>query len=148
MKILKVKVKRSKNPEGGTHYTYPPEYDARKIQVLCYESIGDPTTVNDRDKTAEPYEFLIGVVNDGDASSFLESSDIEEIDQTTANSSGRLWRPQVVRIDNQERVLEIADKVFNNISLTQLDKSALNPDSSEPGISRSKLFDNLLAEHL
>jgi len=53
--------------DGGdkTSYTYPPEYDAKKIQVLCYEKGEERKTRDDG------YQFLIGVVKDGDAVAFL-----------------------------------------------------------------------------
>ena len=36
-KFLKVKIKRDETAEK-TSYTYPPEYDPQKIQVMAYES--------------------------------------------------------------------------------------------------------------
>jgi len=143
-KILKVKIKRDQTP-AGTHYTYPLEYDAKKIQVLCYESTGELEVVQNR---GNKNEYCIGVVKDEHASQFLKSKDIIEITQKNANVLGRKWRPQREKIIDQEKVMMILAKIGQGKGLTQIEKDALNPDKAEAGINKSVLFDDLLNEHL
>lgn len=148
-KILLVKAKRSRNPGGGTHYTYPPEYSAQQIQVLCYESVGENEIVSGRDNSTNPHEYLIGVVSDADAPHFLKSSDIREINQADANEKGRRWRPQIEQINDQTKVISILAKAVRGTQmLTSEEEQAINPDNPAIGISKSKLFDDLLAEYL
>jgi|LGOV01.1.fsa_nt_gb Lhr-like helicase len=147
-KILLIKAKRSKNPGGGTHYTYPPEYDSTKIQVLCYESLGKNNIVTARDKSTLPHEFLIGVVSNKDAPQFLVSSDIQEIQQVEANEKGRKWRPQIEKIIDQEKVMMIFAKHARGEELTQEELDVINPEKPNLGLNKSQLFDDLLLEHL
>lgn len=148
-KIVKIKVKRE--VEGGTtHYVYPPEYDAKKIQVLCYESVGDVDTVVARDSidSKNSYEYLIGVVSDKDFVQFSKSKDVEEVDYATACVHGRKWRPQVEKILDNNKVLSILSKAARGEVLTQADKDVLDPNKPDRGVNKSKLFDDLLSEHL
>jgi len=147
-KILLIKAKRSRNPGGGTHYTYPSEYDVQKIQVLCYESVGENEIVTTRDKSPQPHEFLIGVVSDEDSNQFLKSSDIREIQQTEANEKGRRWRPQVDKIIDQGKVMMILAKHARGEELTQEEIDVIDPDNPALGLNKSQLFDNLLTEYL
>lgn len=141
-KIVKVRMRQTKT-ERGTRNHYPPEYDARKINVVAYGGHEEPSP-------GEHYGYCIGVVDDGDALGFLVSPDIEEMTVVDANMLGREWRPQVMYIAVPERVInwvknhrqEIRDFVQNNPThwATMLLK-ALDPDDDEPGIQWSKLFD-------
>lgn len=145
---LLIRTKRSKISGGGTHYEYPPEYDAQKIQVLCYESVGENDKVTLRDKWPKPHEFLIGVVSDEDAPGFLKSPDINIIGQALAIEKGRRWRPQVEKISDQSKVLMILVKVARGEVLTQGEKDIINPDSPISGVNKSQIFDDLLAQHM
>ena len=145
---LMIRAKRSKISGGGTHYEYPPEYDSQKIQVLCYESVGENDKVTLRDKGTKPHEFLIGVVSDEDAPGFLKSPDINVIGQASAIEKGRRWRPQVEKILDQNKVLMVLAKVARGEVLTKGDKDAINPDNTANGINKSQKFDDLLAEHM
>lgn len=136
-KILQITVKREQLP-GLTQYTYPPEYDAKKIQVLCYEDRDETLLRNNGD------QFCIGVVSDADAPQFWVSSDITEIGRTDAIVKGRRWRPQINKITNDDEVIRVIIKKMKGIVLTQKEKDALDPDSSEKGINKSRLFDDLL----
>lgn len=147
-KILLIRAKRSQMPGGVTHYEYPPEYDAMKIQVLCYESVGENTTVTARDSVPHPHEFLIGVVSDTNAEQFLKSPDIREIHQTEANEKGRRWRPQVDKITDQGKVMGILAKHARGEELSQDELDAINPEHSTPGLNKSQSFDELLIGQL
>ena len=137
--ILRVHAKRTEG-NGVTHYEYPPEYDAEKIQVLAYEEGGECALRNDG------HQHLIGIVADADAAQFLASPDIEEIDEATACEAGERWRPQVQRISDQNVVLTIVAKAAIGGKLTIAEKDALNPDTATPGVSKSVSFTTLLGE--
>ena len=145
-KILKVKVGREMTPGKGTHYVYPPEYDPQKIEVLCYESVGEEKKVKDRGNRG--YEYLIGVVKNEDSVGFLKSRDIIEVDENKASVLGRVWRPHVERITDTNRVLLILSKVARNEPLTEEDRKSIDPEESTPGIVKSKIFDELLRNEL
>ena len=134
-KILKVKMKAIKSG-GGTHLVYPKEYDAKKIQVLAY---GGGETVD-----GNRYGYCIGVVKDIDAPSFLQSQDIVEIDRAEAVNLGSQWKPQITKISDENKVLSICKKVFEDEALTSEDRDALDPKSSVKGITESQSFDTLL----
>jgi hypothetical protein len=139
-KILKVKIKRDHKPTG-THYTYPPEYDASKIQVLTYESMGDFYGVVER---GDKDEFCIGVVKDEDVPSFLLSPDIVEIVTNEAKILGRKWRPQKEIISDDKVIITILAKLAKGEELSQKEKDAIDPNNLEYGINKSQLFDDLL----
>lgn len=145
MKILQIRAILSPNAGGGIHYNYPAEYDAEKISVLCYEHVGDSAAVRDRNMA---YEYLIGLVSDEDAPGFLKSNLITELTQEAAIVKGRKWRPQVEKIDNPGIVLSILAKSVRGENLTQEDMDAIDPESIARGITKSKLFDDLLNEQL
>lgn len=140
-KILKVKMRQAKTP-GSTHNDYPPEYDAKKIQVVAY---GGHEEVD-----GQHYGYCIGVVSDGDASDFLAGEDIEEIAVDDANMLGREWRPRRMTIVVPDAIInwvknhrqQIRDFVQNNPGhWASRGLRALDPDDDEPGIQWSQLFD-------
>jgi len=140
-KILEVRIQRNQL-SGRTDYVYPPGYDAKKIQVLCYEDKDETLLRNNGD------QYCIGVVSDADALQFLASSDITEINRGNAIVKGRRWRPQVNKIADEKKILMIIAKYVRGEVLTQQEKNALDPDSPEVGINKSKLFDDLLDERI
>lgn len=144
MKILKVKARREQTSRG-THYTYPPEYDARKIQVLCYES-SLPENYDKVVVRGNKDEFLIGVVDDVDASVFLTSPDIKEITKTEAMSLGEQWTKQAQKVTDEKKVLLIVAKAARGEQLTQEDKKALDPADPEQGVNLSRSFTDVLNE--
>ncbi len=143
-KILKIKIGRNQTG-SGTSYIYPPEYDSSKINVLSYESI-----VKENEDIIKvrgnKEEYIIGVVKDVDAPGFLVSADIVELNQTEAETTGNLWRPQVTKIEDRDKVIQILAKVALNQDLTQTEKDAINPDKEEPGIGKSRSFAAMLSE--
>lgn len=130
-KILKVKITQSKIEGGGTHISYPPEYDSRLIQQLnCGRDNDIP--------------YCIGVVRTSNASGFLASDDIEEISYNDAVALGEQWRPQITKIVDYQRIVDILAKVSANQLLTQEEKDAIDPENEEVGLSRSQSFSELL----
>ena len=145
MLILQVKAILTPNGGGGIHYNYPEEYDAEKINVLCYEHVGDMAAVEAR---GLEYEYLIGLVSDEDAVQFLKSDMVTELTQTSATEKGRRWRPQVDKIADITKVLLTLAKSARGNQLTQEDLDAITPEKATAGINKSELFDDLLARHL
>lgn len=147
-KILKVKIKREQT-SASTHYTYPPEYDAQKIQVMVYESMMPENLQVVKDRGNKD-EYLIGVVKDEDATQFLASKDIVEINYNVALNQGNQWTKQVLKMTDPEKVALICQKIANNEALTAEEKNALDADNPEPGVTKSRSFqqglDELLAE--
>jgi hypothetical protein len=135
-KIVKVKMTRVQN-QGKIQNTYPVEYDSTKIQIIAYEGLND---------ASKPY--CIGVVKDTDLASFTESSDIEEITEAEAETLGAAWRPQVKKMTDVNKVIDILDKltveISASLSLTQADKDALNADNATAGINKSVAFADIL----
>ena len=141
MKILKVKVVREVISGGGTHYVYPPEYEAEKIKVLCYESIGDRDGVAAR---GDKDEYLIGVVEDADVAQFTASKDIVEVTKSEAVVLGDVWKPRRNKLLNQQVVMEILSKHARGIVLTQEEKDMIDPDNPAEGLNKSPTFEERL----
>ena len=144
MRILKIKVRRQQT-KAGTFYTYPPEYDAEKIQVICYESVL-PENYKKVVERGNEEEFLIGVVRDDDASTFLCSSNVQEINREEAVTLGNQWLKQTERIADLGKVLVIMAKVCRGESLNQREKDALDPNKPEQGINLSRSIEDILQE--
>jgi hypothetical protein len=146
MKVLKVHIKRDRN-EARTHYDYPPEYDAQKIQVMVYES-SLPENFEKVVGRGDTDEYLIGVVKDEDAPQFLASPDIEEIDTDTALELGESWTRPIERITDPKVVTQVTAKMRAGIKLTQAEENAVDPDNPAPGVVKSRTFRQSLAEML
>lgn len=134
MAILKVKMTVTQN-EDCTHYDYPPEYDARKIQVLVYGGTGET-------------EYCLGVVKDVDAPAFLQSPDIVKITRDEALVFGNKYTEQVEKITNSDAVLKVCAKAALGTALSAKDKKVLDPSDATPGINLSKSFEEGLDETL
>lgn len=146
MKVLKVHIKRDRN-DARTHYEYPPEYDAQKIQVMCYES-SLPENFDKVVERGDTDEYCIGVVKDEDAPQFLASPDIEEIDTDMALELGESWTRPVERITDQKTVTQVMAKMRAGVRLTQAEENAVDPDNPAPGVVRSRSFRQALSEIL
>ena len=120
MKILKVKIDMQ-HKGGVTHHNYPPQYDAEKIQILGYGK-----------------GHCIGWVKDVDAPKFLESPDIVEMNRDNTVLDLEDWNPQVERITDDKKVIQILAKVARGEILTQIEKDAINPDNPERGINKTE----------
>lgn len=138
MKILKIKIQRDQTSEK-THYTYPDEYDASKIQIICYETtnIDNITAVKNR---GNDYEYCVGVVKDEDVGIFLESSDIEEIDYDTSILTCDSWVKKHKIIKDPKKVASITVKMLNNETITEEEKKIIDPNNETIGINLTKSF--------
>jgi len=149
-KILKIKIKRTQTA-GGTHYDYPPEYDSQKIQVLTYET-SNPDNIQAVVDRGNKDEYLIGIVKDADAPQFLASVDVEEIDYDAALNLGNRWTKRALKIMDPEKVALICQKIADKANvnremsavLTVDELGALDADNPEPGIMKSKSFQERL----
>jgi len=146
VKILRVKAKRDKT-NGVTRYTYPAQYDAKKINVLQYESMSDDG-LDDIKARGMKDGYLIGVVSDEDAPEFLKSRDIVEIDFETAVTLGTRWRKIVDTITDPSRVINILAKKARGIDLEEVDVNAIDPLKPELGINRRMSFREKLKRYV
>lgn len=119
-KVLRVKIKRNKTPEK-TSYVYPPEYDARKAQVLTYETqhpLGEKDVVDRGNRD----EYCLIVVKDADAAGFLKSPDIKEVTVDAAVDEVGKWSGVDERAPLERKV------------------GALNSDGTPEPVGRKKNF--------
>ena len=155
MKLLKLKINRAEN-NGRTHYTYPSCYDAKKVKFgPIYEGALPENILSIRSRDSD-YEYIIFGVNDSDADSFTISAVedgfnfvSEELTEEEMLSYGNIWTKQRDKITDQIKVISILAKVArNDEELTQVEKDSINPDNPEPGINKSKSFQEALDEFL
>lgn len=146
MKILKARIKRGPNAKGGTHYTYPPNYDATKIKF-------GPVYEKDAKINHDKYQDIIFGVLDGDEVEFLKDNGVvdgehtftvSEISQESANTLGNTWVDQINKIVDQTEVLRICAKAAIGEVLTKEEKDALNPDNATLGINKTQTFEESL----
>jgi len=146
MKTLKINlafttrpVMTAKGPAVACDVEYPPECNHEKISILYSDWWHDQDTVVARnDGTA----YAVGVVSDDDAPAFLVSDDITEIPEAEALSVGNTLRPQVEYVTDVKGVAAIVKKLDTS-GLSLAERSALNPDSEQPGIGKSPSFATL-----
>ena len=146
MKLLKVKIKRTQNA-GSTHYEYPPEYNPKKFQVLCYETQleGKYDAVVGRGNTDE---YVIGFVPDGEETVFLYSPDITEINKSEVDAFlGADLDKKVQKITDQDAVLSVLAKSAKKEVLTEADLKVLDPKDATAGITESKSYNDVLKEN-
>ena len=145
MKIIKAKVYKRRESDK-CKFNYPKGWDASKIHVLAYEDYPD--------NLGDVIEYCLAVADDEVAEKLIADGEAEELDTDQANEFGRQWRPQRVRINNEERIAQIIRKIRQNTECIQAIKKilastelkALDEDDPEPGIVKTKLF-NIL-DHL
>jgi len=146
MKLLKVKIKRNQT-DAKTSYVYPSAYDAKKFNVLVYESQLTDGYDKVRGK-GNKEEIVIGMVKDEDAASFLASSDITEITKSEADVFlGVDLDKKVEKITDQNAVLSVLSKVARKETLTEKDLKTIDPSDTTPGITQSKSLNEVLKEH-
>ena len=156
MKLIRLKIKRTSTAEK-THYDYPACYDAKKVMFgPIYEGALNENValINQRNQGDE---FIVIGTSDKDAVEFLKSEGgqeqgfefgAKEITEEEALADGNKWTRQTEKIVDQEKVLMILAKVARNEPLNQTEKDAIDPDNPEPGINKSKPFEESLNEFL
>ena len=145
-KILKVKIKRTQGG-GKTSYTYPPQYNSQKFNVLVYES----QLTGGYDKVVgagNKQEIVIGMVQDADAAGFLASNDIVEITKQEADVFlGEDLDKTTEKITDQNAVLSVLAKVARKETLSADDLKVIDPKDSKAGITQSRSLNDALKEH-
>ena len=147
MKLIKLKISRDQNAIR-THYSYPKEYDASKVRFgPFYESSLEEnlTRITARGNIDE---FILFGVLDKDAPSFLANPDAQELSYDDALVLGNAWTKQIERVTNPAKVLSLVAKAVRGETLGQVEKAALDPNSQESGINKSKAFKDMLDEFL
>lgn len=132
MKLVKVKLKKVRTPER-TSFTYPPEWVKEKINVLAFE---------DSETLGPVEESCVAIIHDDEyATQLLQSPDVTEIEEAEANDFGRKFKPQRLLVDGDKlpEILLAMDKTKTRRAVKERDM--LNPDHSEPGIRKTRLFD-------
>jgi hypothetical protein len=156
MKLLKMCIRRA-NEEGHTHYEYPVAYDAHKIVFgPIYESGIEESAQEVRDRDADDEYIIIGVKDEDVEQFLLANNEVHSsghkfitvaISRDEAVEYGSKWTKQVEKVD-QNIVVPIIAKSIRGETLTQKEKDALNPNSKEPGITKTKSFAEDLDEYL
>ena len=156
MKLIRLKIKRTSTAEK-THYDYPACYDAKKVKFgPIYEGAMEENValINQRNQGDE---FIVIGTDDKDAVAFLKAEGskeqafefgAKEITVEEALVEGNKWTKQTEKIVDLEKVLMILAKVAREEPLNQTEKDAINPDNPEPGINKSKPFEESLNEFL
>jgi len=156
VKLIRLKIKRTSTAEK-THYDYPACYDAKKVKFgPIYEGAMEENValINQRNQGDE---FIVIGTDDKDAVAFLKAEGskeqafefgAKEITVEEALVEGNKWTKQTEKIVDLEKVLMILAKVAREEPLNQTEKDAINPDNPEPGINKSKPFEESLNEFL
>lgn len=141
MKYLRVEIKREENPNGGTHYVYPPEYDAQKIKFgPSYETFNQSKMASVKARPNK-VEYCVIAVADADAVGFLESDAIDEITEATFIGEGDDNQGPVQDIiDDQEAVLKVLDKVVKGQPITPNDLDIIDGTKPGKGVKKTKTF--------
>lgn len=146
MKLLKVKIKRNQT-EAKTSYVYPSAYDAKKFNVLVYETqlTGGYDKVKNK---GNKEEIVIGMVKDEDAATFLASPDIVEITRAEADAFlGEDLHKKVEKITDQNAVLSVLSKIARKETLSEKDLKTIDPTDPTPGITQSRSLNDALVEN-
>lgn len=65
---------------------------------------------------------------------------VTQLTEEATNERGRAWRPQAVRITDQERILLITAKVALGQAISSEERKALDPEDPSPGVNKSPVF--------
>ena len=141
MKYLRVKIKREQNPGGGTHYVYPPQYDAKKVKDGPHYETFNPDKIAGVKARPVPHEYCVLAVEDIDATGFLASPDIEEINEADYVFNGEDFSaPAEEFIDDEREVLRVLDKVKKGLPLSPVDLDAIDGEKPGKGVKKQKSF--------
>jgi len=154
MRMIKMRIKRT-NENGATHYTYPPQYVAEKINSgfgPIYE--GGECASDSWARNADDEYILIGVA-DADADGFLQADghkdasgfvyEAKEVTKEKSIEDCDKWIKVTEKINDQNKVTSILVKVARGEVLTQADKDALEPTKKDvPGIVNTDSMRELL----
>ena len=143
MKFIKMKISRDRTSER-TSYTYPKEYAPSRVSFgPVYESFL-PENFQTVIARGDVDEFILIGVSDEDAPNFLANPDAQELTYGEAEVLGNAWTRQVEKIVDLNKVLVLVARAVLGKTLTQKEKDALDPDSPESGINKSRSFKDSL----
>jgi len=136
MKTFEVKIKKSRG-EKETSMEFPSWWGEvyEQIDVVAYE--------DNPEALGKHTEGAVCVCDDATWVLVAAKNDplITELDETEANEKGRAWRPQTQRITDESAVLSSVAKLARGEKLSKKEADVLDPDSNEPGVGKSRLFD-------
>lgn len=141
MKFARVEITKTRTAEG-TRFTYPPEWDASKINVVAYEDNGGAVE-----------SCVCVIADDVYAATLIASTAATEVTQAGAETDARTYRGEPTIVNNEARVIVIVNKLLANTQaknkmaavLSTTEMNALDENSTEPGIIK-KTFN--IADHL
>lgn len=151
-KFLRVKIGRDQSA-ARTHYTYPPQYDPKKVIMGPVYETFNPANMAEVVGRGNDHEFCLIAVSDADAPQFLESPDIEEIDRDEMEQEGtKFSRPSIVKVVDSVKIGKILEKLAKDPTkapvevLDQNELNAIDPENAELGLQKTKTFsENLVA---
>ena len=136
MKTFEVQIKKDRTAKECS-FVWPEWWGEvnQGIDVVAYED--HPKTLG------KATEGAVCVCNDVTWAVIASKNDkaITLLTEIAANEKGRAWRPQVIRITNQEAVLLVVSKAVTGKALTAKEKKVLDSEDTTPGVGKSPLFD-------
>ena len=139
MKYLKIKV--TKEIVGGqTTYTYPNWYDAKKVNILMYETSFGKGKVNSEGRGNND-EFIHCVVEDIYGETINTEVDVEDMLRADFIADADVIYETTEKITSPDKVMSILGKQARGETLTQEDNDALDPQNKDvAGIVISQTF--------
>lgn len=158
MKLIRMKIRRTQGG-GATHYDYPtPHYDPQKVVYgPIYEGGLDEVVQSNIVPRGNIDEYILIGVADGDLIQFMKAEGYVyggftygavEVDKIAALVDGNKWTgPQVNKITDPNKVIEVLAKIARKETLTIEEEDAINPDKRDvKGIVKTKSFEEGLDE--
>lgn len=132
MRAFEVAVKKERSADN-TRFVWPNWWGEvyEKVDVVAYQDAG------------KAVEGALCVADNKTASAVEAKNDsrVTWLNSIDANARGRKWKPRVTRITDAEKVMILLAKFQRGETLSLLERNALNPADSTPGINESAEFD-------
>jgi hypothetical protein len=144
-KILKVKIEVTHVNNATQYVGYPKEWmdNKSKISSILYPQDRTDEVV----ENGKIYHIVYPVLPD-DVYELMKNLPIcSEPDLSELSRYADKHAPQITRISDQEKVLQILSKAALEEKLTKEEKDALNPDNPTPGIIKSKKWIDTLQDY-
>lgn len=135
MKILKAKVSINRW-NGSTNYHYPWAWlsNKEKIPAILYPSNRNDEII----ENGQLYQIVYPIVPDDVATELLKDSNFSLPTRPEIESYANKHYPIKDSITDDKKILTILAKVARKESLTLEDEKALDPNSPEKGINKSR----------
>lgn len=128
--FIRAKIAKERSTDKTT-FEYPATWDSTKIHVVAYE--------NNSDAMGTVEEYCLGVVTPETWEQLKNDPDIERVTPAEANEDGKKWKPQTVRVIDQEKA--IMALATSETDRTRVEKNILDPEHEEIGINNTPEFD-------